>query len=125
MPVPEAWPIDGGHRVLYSLWLLPRMLKYDQVIHAYGFGVTTWACWQGIKSFCGSMDKPVEPTAGKLLIAAAAGIGFGAVNEVVEFLITLIVSNTNVGGYINTGWDLVANLVGAIAAVTLIKIFKK
>ena len=74
VPVPETWPIEGKHRVLYSLWILPSRLKYDQVVHAYGFGVTTWACWRGVKSFCGSMKKELEPTVGKLTIAAAMSI---------------------------------------------------
>ena len=29
---------------------------------------------------------------------------------------TLLVPETNVGGYVNTSWDLVSNLIGAIAA---------
>ena len=36
--VPESWPINGEHRVLYSLWLIPELLKYDHVVHAFGFG---------------------------------------------------------------------------------------
>ena len=42
VPIPHAWPIDGDIRVLYSLWLIPGALKYDQVVHAYGFGITAW-----------------------------------------------------------------------------------
>ena len=34
--VPESWPINGDIRVLYSLWLIPERLKYDQVVHAFG-----------------------------------------------------------------------------------------
>ena len=36
--VPDSWPINGDKRVLYSLWLIPDRLKYDQVVHAFGFG---------------------------------------------------------------------------------------
>ena len=50
VPVPESWPIAGDIRVLYSWWLIPSRLKYDQVVHAYGFGVTTWVCWQGLSA---------------------------------------------------------------------------
>ena len=38
-----------------------------------------------------------------------AGMGVGAFNEVVEFFTTLVLEDTNVGGYQNTGRDLVAN----------------
>ena len=57
-----------------------------------------------------------------MLLCGAAGMGFGAFNEIVEFVATLTVPDTNVGGYINTGWDLVANMVGAIMACTWIKL---
>ena len=47
-------------------------------------------------------------------------MGFGGLNEVIEFFLTLTLPETNIGGYINTGWDLVSNLVGVIAACVLI-----
>jgi hypothetical protein len=37
------------------------------------------------------------------------------------FAAVLLVPETNVGGYINTGWDLVANLAGCIFAAVLIR----
>ena len=117
VPVPESWPINGDIRVLYSWWLIPDLLKYDHVVHAYGFGVTTWVCWQGL---CGAVG-PRRPTFGTMVLCAAAGLGFGALNEVVEFIATLL-TDTNVGGYVNTGWDLVANTAGATIAATLIYI---
>ena len=118
--VPESWPVMGPNRVLYSLWLIPDRLKYDHVVHAYGFGVTTWVCWQGLRAALGGRHQRVRPTPGLMLLCAAAGLGFGALNEVIEFAATLLVPETNVGGYLNTGWDLVANLFGATVAVTAI-----
>ncbi len=119
VPVPESWPINGDIRVLYSLWLIPERLKYDQVIHAFGFGVTTWVCWQGLRSVLVNFG-PARPTFGLMVLCAAAGMGFGALNEVIEFTATLLVPETNVGGYVNTGWDLVSNLTGTVIAATLI-----
>ena len=119
VPVPESWPINGDIRVLYSLWLIPEGLKYDQVIHAFGFGVTTWVCWQGLRSVLVNFG-PARPTFGLMVLCAAAGMGFGALNEVIEFTATLLVPETNVGGYVNTGWDLVSNLTGTVIAATLI-----
>lgn len=138
--VPEHWPTDGEFRVLYSWWIIPRefveagepggWLKYDQVVHAYGFGVATWLCWQGL---CGALLpdgagagtapdaarlRP-RPTPGLMLLVAAAGMGLGALNEIVEFIATRI-TVTNVGGYVNTGWDLVYNAIGAIIAASII-----
>ena len=116
--VPESWPIAGEMRVLYSWWLIPGYLKYDQVVHAYGFGVTTWLCWQCISR----ITSIVRPRFGLLVIAALAGQGLGALNEVVEFFATLLVPETNVGGYMNTGWDLVANLLGSFVAAIVIHV---
>jgi len=119
--VPETWPIDSGSRVLYSLWLIPDLLKYDQVVHAYGFGISTWVCWQGMSAAIRRhTDATPRPSLGLMVLAAAAGMGLGALNEVVEFVATLMIPNTNVGGYLNTGWDLVANFVGASTAAVII-----
>jgi len=122
--VPEGWPTNGDSRVLYSLWFIEGRLKYDHIVHAYGFGVTTWVCWQGIRSIL-AKHGPVRPTLGLMVLSAAAGMGFGAMNEVIEFFATLLVPETNVGGYINTGWDLVANLIGSTAAALLIVVFDR
>jgi hypothetical protein len=118
--VPESWPINGDIRVLYSLWLIPDRLKYDQVVHAYGFGVATWVCWQGLRAAIRQRGGDAQPTFGLMVLAATAGMGLGALNEVVEFAATLLVPETNVGGYLNTGWDLVANATGStVAALTI------
>ncbi len=118
--VPSGWPTSSESRVLYTLWLIPGRLKYDHVIHAYGFGLTTWVCWQGLSVAIRRRAGVAAPTFGLLVLSAAAGLGFGALNEIVEFVATLLIPETNVGGYRNTGWDLVSNLTGATVAATLI-----
>jgi hypothetical protein len=134
--IPVEWPIHGDLRVLYNWWIIPNAaaeagepggwLKYDQAVHAFGFGVATWLCWQGL---CGALrgraaieaTQAPRPTLGLMLIVAAAGMGLGALNEVVEFVATRI-TETNVGGYVNTGWDLVYNGFGACLAVVIISV---
>lgn len=134
VPLPESWPIDGDMRTLYSWWVIPKQgedatggwLKYDQVTHAYGFGVTTWLCWQGLRGALAGYRRDgceVQPTLGLMAIVAAAGAGFGALNEIIEFVATRI-TITNVGGYENTSWDLVYNAVGAVVTASLIYAFK-
>lgn len=118
--VPQGWPINGDIRVLYSLWLIPGQLKYDHVVHAYGFAVTTWLCWQVLRNGVAKVGQTIRPTFGIMVLCGAGGLGFGALNEVVEFIATLLMPSTNVGGYINTGWDLVANTVGCTLAATAI-----
>lgn len=118
VPIPESWPREGDSAVLYNLWLIPDWLKFDQLVHAYGFGITTWLCWEGLRSIIGRPDTSM----GVLTQAAAAGTGFGALNEVVEFTITLLVPDNNVGGYFNTAMDLVFNLLGAVIAALLLRL---
>lgn len=122
MPVPASWPIKGDTHVLYNWWIVPGMLKYDQLVHAFGFGLVTWICWQSLRGALARRGVIVKPTFGLLTLCVAAGMGFGAANEVVEFAATLMLPGTNVGGYENTGWDLVANLVGCLAAATVISV---
>lgn len=105
---------DNGSGVLYSLWIIPNYLKYDQVVHAYGFGVATWVCWECVRTIPG-----IKPTIGILSLCALAGMGLGSLNEIIEFIAVLAIPGTNVGGYENTGWDLVANLVGSITAAKI------
>ncbi|MBE7495074.1 MAG: DUF2238 domain-containing protein [Verrucomicrobiaceae bacterium] len=123
VPLPAGWPYNGEHAVLYSLWFIPERLKYDHLIHAYGFGITTWLCWHVLRTALRQPDGgAVRPTFGMLTLCAAAGMGFGALNEVLEFIAVLTIPNTNVGGYENTAWDMVSNLVGALAAAGIIRV---
>jgi len=118
--VPEGWSVDAESRVLYSWWIFPGRLKYDHVVHAYGFGMATWVCWQGLRAAIWRRAGDVSPTFGLMILAATASMGLGALNELVEFAATLLIPETNVGGYLNTGWDLVANLFGATVAAIAI-----
>lgn len=122
-PLPAGWPYNGDQAVLYSWWLIPQRLKYDQIVHAYGFGITTWLCWHILRNALRQPDgAAVPPTFGMLTLCAAAGMGFGALNEVLEFIAVLTIPNTNVGGYENTAWDMVANLVGSTIATLVIRV---
>ena len=125
IPVPESWPTNGPNKVVYSWWLIPGFLKYDQIVHVFGFYVTTLVCWQGLYAIVRDIraDRSLQPTFGVLLLCAAAAQGFGALNEVIEFVATLLVPNTNVGGYVNTGWDLVSNLIGTVLAAVWLRFF--
>lgn len=119
--IPESWPVNAGEpHVLYNWWIAPGWLKYDQLVHACGFGLTTWLCWQGLRRALLHRGADPRPTFGLLVLSAASGMGFGALNEVIEFLATVFVPDTNVGGYANTGWDLVFNMLGSVVSAGLI-----
>jgi len=121
LPIPAAGHDAGVPGVLYNFWFVRDWLKYDQLVHAYGFGVTTWLCWQALSArTLNEEGRPLEATPGLVILCAAAGMGFGALNEVIEFIATLTLPETNVGGYENTGWDLVFNLLGSAAAALIL-----
>ncbi len=120
LQIPESWPRHGDGNVLYNWWLWPGMLKFDQLVHAYGFGLVTWITWVVIKALFEEVGFRLKPTLGLMILCVAVGMGMGAANEVVEFAATLTLPQTNVGGYENTGWDLVSNLIGCLIASALI-----
>ena len=114
-------PINGS--VLYNLQLVAIVdtghvfiLKYDQAVHAYGFGVTAWVLHHLLTRHY--PDTRGKPTA--LVFPALASMGLGAANEIIEFSAVLMVPDTNVGGYINTALDLCFNAFGAVAAMAII-----
>ena len=117
--IPTHWPHDDTP-VLYDLWLIPGWLRYDQLVHAFGFGISTWICWQGLRAAFRDAGVVIRPGPGLLALCSLAGMGLGALNELVEFLAVLTLPDTNVGGYENTGWDLVFNAFGATIAAVLI-----
>lgn len=104
-------PIGQG-RTLYNLWIVDGWLKYDQAVHAFGFGTATFVCGTVLLRWLPAGPLP----SGLAVLIVLAGMGVGAVNEIVEFGATLVLEHTNVGGYDNTGWDLVFDLLGAVVA---------
>lgn len=107
-------PTGGG--VLYGTWLLPDTLRFDQLVHAIGSVAATVTAWQVLGTWLG----PATPVRTQAWLAAIAGLGKGAVNEVVEFLLVARLPGTFVGGAENTGWDLVFDTVGVVAAAVFL-----
>lgn len=114
-----------GDSVLYNLHLLPIVvtehifiLKYDQLVHAYGFGITAWLLWHLLvrhyPATRGTATASVYPVLGAM--------GLGGLNEMIEFSAVLLVPDTNVGGYYNTALDLVFNTTGALLAMLLLNL---
>ena len=109
--------IRVGEDVLYSVQLIPAVLRYDQLVHCFGFGTATLVCFHLLRP-----RLREDAIGGGVLwfLVILMGIGVGALNEIVEFTAVLLMPETGVGGYENTLWDLVFNLLGAVAAVVLI-----
>jgi hypothetical protein len=109
--------LEVDRRPLYNYQLIEHVLRFDQLVHAFGFGFATAATWEALRTWL-----PPHPrlTFGLGVIVALAGMGLGAINEVLEFIATRIDPNSNVGGYENTGWDLIFNLFGCVAAAAIV-----
>jgi uncharacterized membrane protein YjdF len=121
-PEPPHGFQPGDDSLLYNWWLIPGRLRYDHVVHAFGFGTCAWFCWHLLsQSLKRSDGTPLRPTAGVLAVCVGFGLGLGALNETVEFITTRLRPGTNIGDFENTGWDLVANLAGALVAVAIIR----
>jgi uncharacterized membrane protein YjdF len=103
--------LDG--RVMYAYQLIPGLLRFDQLVHAFGFGVATLFSYYILKPSLG-------PNVNRLAVSALlvlVGMGLGALNEIIEFTAVLTVPKTGVGGYENTMCDMVFNTIGAMLAV--------
>ncbi len=107
--------VPFGDGVLYNADLAGTVIHYDRVVHAIGFGVAAIACWETLVA----INPTVALTPGTAVLVALMGMGVGAANEVVEFAASHLFAS-NVGGYENTGWDLVANLLGCTVAATVL-----
>ena len=112
-----------GDQVLYATPIIHLfgsgesfVLKFDQFVHFFGFGVATLVIYHLLKPYLNERTnwKVMYP----LLIMG--GMGVGALNEIVEFMAVLALPETGVGGYFNTSLDLVFNALGAIVATILI-----
>lgn len=116
IPISNALSVGDDKSILYNLWIIPGYVRYDKAIHAYGFGTITWLCWQSLKH----LFPTVKPLPSTLSICVLCGLGVGAINEIVEFFAVSLGIETNVGGYTDTGWDLIANVIGSLLAVLII-----
>ena len=89
------------------------ILKYDQVVHAYLYGLVAIMSYHALR-------VPLGIKGHTFLVALAAtmiSLGISGLNEIMEFLIAVTVERNGVGGYENAMIDLIFNLGGAVLAV--------
>jgi hypothetical protein len=100
-----------GDDVLYNASAGGEVLRYDHLAHGLGIFVGTLLLWELLVQ-----GTPTAARAPIVALALLAGLGLGAVNETIEFVATRAHGGTGVGGYTNTGWDLVVNSLAGVAA---------
>ncbi|HIJ65904.1 MAG TPA: DUF2238 domain-containing protein [Candidatus Hydrogenedentes bacterium] len=116
--------IPVGDKVLYGQMLIPLsdtypVFRFDQLVHIIGFGVATLLIYHLLKPL---LRPDLKQWTALSIVVVMAGLGVGALNEVVEFLAVVLVPETGVGGYENTALDLVADLIGAVLALAYIRV---
>ena len=103
---------------LYDLMLIPifnnlQILKYDQAVHVFGFFTATLLGFDLLKDYLKNNKKGMTLN----IILVMVGMGFGALNEILEFLSGFFDGHEGVGGYMNTSLDLCFNFIGSVIAV--------
>ena len=108
---------------LYDIILIPLsqtypILRYDQVVHIFGFGIATLAMFELIRPH---LKENLQHFVALSIVIIMAGLGVGAFNEIVEALVAATLPQSCVGGYENTALDLMSDLIGSILAMVFIK----
>lgn len=104
----QIYPFFNGGSEFY-------VLKFDQVVHAYLYGVVAVMFLHLLREVVG-IKTHVWLTA---FIAIFAAAGFATLNEIIEFAAVVVLPETGVGGYYNTMLDIIFNLLGAVVGVLL------
>ena len=114
--------VDMGEDVLFAQRLFPLVdrggdfyiLKYDQVVHAYLYGLVAMMALHVLRQ----VFRARGPAAAITVTAVLVSLGISSLNELMEFVISLTMDN-GVGGYDNTMLDFVSNFTGAVVAATV------
>jgi uncharacterized membrane protein YjdF len=108
LPSPER-----GAPIFYETWLIPGVVKFDQAAHSFISAVVTVAVFQALRHVvAGDRAGPGL----RAVLAMLVCWGFGAANELFEFLSALRFHDAYVGGLDNAGWDLAFNTLGGVLA---------
>jgi hypothetical protein len=102
-----------GSPIFYETWLVDGVLKFDQTAHALISAVVTVAVFQALGHV---IDDGRAGPGIRAILAMLVCWGFGAANELFEFLSALRFADAYVGGLDNAGWDLAFNCLGGVLA---------
>lgn len=96
------------------------ILKYDQVVHGYLYGVVAIMSHYLLRTKLMVSGHNITV----FLFAVLAALGISSLNEIMEFIISMNMQN-GVGGYDNTMLDMCFNLGGALVATWVYLSMKK
>lgn len=92
----------GETEILYGMWLIDGVLRYDQLVHGFGMGAAAML-------FAYAARHEARPLFWGFVLAQVAGL----INETAENIFAAFVEESNVGDIVNTMWDLIWHLIGA------------
>ncbi|HEX5630941.1 MAG TPA: hypothetical protein VFY15_04725 [Acidimicrobiia bacterium] len=95
----------GDSEILYGMWLIDGVLRYDQLVHGFGIGAATAV-------FAYTARDSGRPLFWGFVLSQAVGL----VNETVENVFAALVEGSNVGDIVNTTWDMIWHVIGATVA---------
>lgn len=112
-----------GDGRLYDVMLISLsdtypVFRYDQLVHIWGFGASTLVVFSLLVR---PIENPRQHPVALGIVLVMAGLGMGALNEILEFVVSICVPQSGVGGYVNTSLDLCADLLGAILGLVYIR----
>jgi hypothetical protein len=84
--------------------------------------VATLVCFHLLRPY---LRERIDRTGTLLFLVVLMGMGFGALNEMIEFLAVISMPKTGVGGYTNTMLDICFNSLGGVLAVMFVSQQKK
>ena len=102
----------GETEILYGMWIIDGVLRWDQLVHGFGIAAATAVFVIAARE----TDRP-------LLWGFVWGQVPGLVNETVENVFAHFVDGSNVGDAVNTAWDLGWHLIGGTIAILTISIW--
>lgn len=111
-----------GDHVLFAHRIFPLIdlggefyiLKYDQVVHGYLYGLVAVMAYHALLV----QYNQTSLRCFTALVAVLVSLGISGLNEIMEFFISLTMEN-GVGGYDNTMLDMCFNFSGAVIATSL------
>ena len=121
--------VHVGKGVLFGYHIYPFLnlggdfyiLKYDQVVHFYLYGVVAMMAYHLLRNILEIKNH----TKLVVMFAVMASVGVSALNEIMEFLISVMVEDNGVGGYENSMLDLIFNLSGALVMTGVFAFFSR
>lgn len=113
-----------GDTLLYDLWFIRGIFKYDNMIHFLASLFTTMLIYSLLSPH---MDKKIHHNGYVLsIILILIASGLGAFNEIIEFIaVVFLDAAQRVGGYTNNALDLVFNFFGAIVGAIITVCYHK